>query len=394
MAENRSPYRGVQGTGAPVRTLNRMRQEPKPPRDVPPAEPEYRVYRSRPKLLRRDRGDELQRVREQPAPGGGGRPRRPRLRRRGTDGAPPRRRGLTRGRILRWVLGALATWIGISLLAFLVSAQIEQTKIDGDVSALLGGAGYPIGSPNNVLVLGSDQRSAKTAEPGSSTSGPSRADSIMLLRVGGGNNQRLSIARDTLVDIPGYGVQKINASYALGGAALTIQTVEQYTGIDVNHLIEVSFEDFPKLIDAMGGINYKGACVVGRVNGGYANGGVTVRVPAGKKTHLNGDQALALARTRKNLCNPNENDLSRARRQQKIISSMKSRALSPAGFIRMPMIAWQMPKTFRSDMSGPTMIGLFAAMSLGSPETRVLGTPSGVVPESLKQRRVEQFLDG
>lgn len=367
-----------------------MRQEPKPPRaDGQDAEPEYRVYRSRPKLPSRAGGDELRRLRD----------RAPKRNGRGGNGGGggrkhPTRRRLSLGRVVKWVLVAVVAWVGISLVAFLVSAQIEQGKVDDDVSALLGGAGYPLWSPNNVLVLGSDQRSAGTAEPGSTTSGPSRADSIMLLRVGGGNNQRLSIARDTLVDIPGSGVQKINAAYAIGGAALTIQTVEQYTGIDVNHLIEVSFEDFPRLIDAMGGINYKGGCVVGKVNGGYANGGVTVRVKAGEKTHLNGDQALALARTRKNLCNPNENDLSRARRQQKIISSMKSRALSPVGFVRMPMIAWQMPKTFRSDMSGPTMLGLFSAMSIGSPETRVLGTPSGVVPPELKQRRVEQFLDG
>jgi LCP family protein required for cell wall assembly len=368
-----------------VRSLVRMRQEPQQRPEAEP-QPEYRLYRSRPKLLGGSGADQLDKLRAR-AP----------KRRNGTGGggrAPRAPRGFSFGRVARWILLAVAAWIGLSLVAFLVSAQIEQGKVDDDVSALLGGAGYPLWSPNNVLVLGSDQRSAGTAEPGSTTSGPSRSDSIMLLRVGGGNNQRLSIARDTLVDIPGSGVQKINAAYAIGGAALAIRTVEQYTGIDVNHVIEVSFEDFPKLIDAMGGISYKGGCVVGKVNGGYANGGVTVRVPAGKKTHLNGDQALALARTRKNLCNPRENDLSRARRQQKIISSMKSRALSPAGFIRMPMIAWQMPKTFRSDMSGPTMLGLFAAMSVGSSETRVLGTPSGVVPPELKQRRVEQFLDG
>lgn len=363
-----------------------MRQEPQSPRAEghdDESEPEYRVYRARPKLFARRDDDEVRRLRDRA-------PKRGRL---GGGTRGPKRR-LSFGRVLKWLLVAVAAWVGLSLVAFLISAQIEQGKVDDDVGALLGGAGYPLWSPNTVLVLGSDQRSASTAEPGSSTSGPSRADSIMLLRVGGGNNQRLSIARDTLVDIPGNGVQKINAAYAIGGAALTIQTVEQYTGIDVNHLIEVSFEDFPKLIDAMGGVDYKGRCVVGRVNGGYANGGVTVRVPAGKKTHLNGDQALALARTRKNLCNPREDDLSRARRQQKIISSMKSRALSPAGFIRMPRIAWQMPKTFRSDMSGPTMLGLFAAMSVGSPDTKVLGTPSGVVPPELKQRRVQQFLDG
>lgn len=373
-----------------------MRQEPQPPRSGGSGtepEPEYRVYRSRPKFFSRDSGDELGRLREPHDDGGGRRGLRLPRRRRGRGPAGPRKR-ITFGRVLKWLALAVGVWIGISLVAFLVSAQIQQTKVDSDVSALLGGAGYPLWSPNNVLVLGSDQRPSGSKEPGASTTGPSRSDSIMLMRIGGGHNSRLSIARDTLVDIPGVGIQKINAAYAYGGAPLAIKTVEQYTGIDVNHLIEVSFEDFPKLIDAMGGINYKGGCVVGKVNGGYANGGVTVRVRAGVKTHLNGDQALALARTRKNLCNSKENDLSRARRQQRIISSMKSRALSPAGFIRMPMIAWQLPKTFRSDMSGPTMLGLFAAMAVGSPETHVLGTPSGVVPPELKQRRVEQFLDG
>ena len=290
---------------------------------------------------------------------------------------------------------ALVGWVALSVVLFLVSAQIEQGKISDEADALLGGAGYPLTSPNNILVLGSDRRREDTAEPGASTTGPSRSDSILLLRVGGGANSRLSIARDTIVDIPGQGRQKINAAYAFGGAALAIRTVEAYTGVDVNHLIEVSFDDFPDLIDAMGGITYTGGCVVSRVNGGYANGGVTVRIRAGVPTHLNGDQALALARTRKNACNPNENDLTRARRQQRIIAAMKSRTLSLAGFIRLPWISWHAPKTFRTDMSGPTLAGALAAMALsGTPTTRVLGTVDGNVPEEVRRRQVDRFLGG
>jgi LCP family protein required for cell wall assembly len=105
-----------------------------------------------------------------------------------------------------------------------------------------------------------------------------------------------------MVDIPGAGRQKINAAYAIGGAPLAVRTISQYLGTDVNHLIEVSFADFPGLIDAMGGINYKGGCVVAKVNGGYKNGGVTLSIKAGEKEHLNGKQALALARVRKNAC--------------------------------------------------------------------------------------------
>ena len=244
-------------------------------------------------------------------------------------------------------------------------------------------------------MLGSDQRGAATAEPGASTTAPGRSDSIMLLRIGGGSNARLSIARDTLVDIPGHGRQKINAAYAFGGAALAIRTVEQYTGIDVNHIIEVNFDEFPGLIDAMGGIDYTGGCVVSKVNGGYANGGVTVRIRAGVKTHLNGDQALALARTRKNACNARENDLTRARRQQRIVAAMKSRTLSPAGFVRMPWIAWHAPKAFRTDMSGPTLAGALTAMALGgTPQTHVLGTLDGNIPPATVQAAVERYKRG
>jgi LCP family protein required for cell wall assembly len=293
-------------------------------------------------------------------------------------------------------------WVLASLVIFLVSAQIQQGDLSGQVS--LGGAGYPLTSPNTVLVLGSDQRAKGSKEPGASTSGPSRSDSIMLMRVGGGKNARLSIPRDTVVDIPGHGRNKINAAYAIGGPALAVETIESYLGIQVNHLIEVNFENFPQLIDAMGGITYQGGCVVSRINGGFKNGGYTLRLKKGK-THINGQQALALARTRHNDCNKSESDLTRARRQQKILSAMKSRLLSPFAFIRLPLIAWNTPKALKSDMSGPTLLGLFAALATGgSPPTEILkpdgfeqapGGGAGLhVSDAEKQRDVRRFLRG
>jgi LCP family protein required for cell wall assembly len=244
-----------------------------------------------------------------------------------------------------------------------------------------------------VLVLGSDQRTADTREPGAQTDS-GRSDSIMLMRVGGGANSRLSIARDTVVDIPGHGRGKINAAFAYGGTALAIQTVEAYTGVDVNHVVVVSFADFPDLIDAMGGITYRGGCVVSYINGGFRNGGYTLRLKAGK-SHIDGKQALALARTRKNACNKREDDLTRARRQQKVVSAMKRRLLSPFAFVRLPLVAWAAPSSLRSDMSGPTLLGLFGALTFsGSPRTEVLGTTSGQVPDSVRRARVRRFLAG
>ena len=86
----------------------------------------------------------------------------------------------------------------------------------------------------------------------------------------------------------------------------------------------MSFENFPQLIDALGGVTYKGGCVHSEINGGRRNGGTTLRLKRGE-TELNGRQALALARTRKNLCNPSENDLTRARRQQQLVAAMKDK---------------------------------------------------------------------
>lgn len=382
-----------------------------------PDPPEYTKYRAAPAFLRRGPKDGESLLddldgappREHAREGLPGEPPPPQRerRRRLPFPLPRRRRGLPRGpisvgRVVKWLVLAAIAWLALSLVLFLVSAQIQQGKLSGDVS--LGGAGFPLTSPNTVLVLGSDTRPKGSREPGAETSGTGRSDSILLMRVGGGKNARLSIPRDTIVDIPGHGRNKINAAYAFGGAKLATETIENYLGIQVNHLIEVNFDNFPDLIDAMGGITYEGGCVVSKINGGFKNGGYTLRLKKGK-THIDGKQALALARTRKNLCNPAENDLTRARRQQKLLSAMKSRLISPFAFPRLPWIAWNAPKALRSDMSGPTLLGLFGALATsGSPTPRVL-KPDGAetapdggaglhVSDAEKQREVQRFLKG
>jgi LCP family protein required for cell wall assembly len=358
-----------------------------PSGDEPP--PSYTKYRARPRLLPRRQTDALAELRERR--GGGG------------DGRAPvvhGRRRWTWQRALKWVVIAFFGWIALSVVLFLLSAQIQSGKTSDETRAALDDAGFPLTSANNILILGSDQRVKGTKEPGASTSGPSRSDSMMLLRIGGGHNSRLSIARDTVVDIPGHGRSKINAAYAYGGAPLAIETVKQYLGVEVNHVIEVNFERFPGLINALGGVTYEGKCVVSKINGGNANGGYTLRLKKGS-THINGDQALALARTRKNLCRPQETDLDRAARQQFLLSAMKDKLTSVGGlfgvpngaFYRLPLIGWRTPRAFTSDMNGFTLGGVFAAMGTsGSPTTQVLGTLSGEVPEAEKDAAVQKFL--
>src|SRR5664279_1598216 len=64
----------------------------------------------------------------------------------------------------------------------------------------------------------------------------------------------LSIPRDTKVLIPGHGYQKINAAHAFGGAELTVKTVKQFTGLPINHYMEVNFTGFENAVNQMGGI--------------------------------------------------------------------------------------------------------------------------------------------
>jgi LCP family protein required for cell wall assembly len=287
-------------------------------------------------------------------------------------------RPLRKRRIAALVLGALLAWVGLSLLLFLISSHFERTSPPADVARVLDPGGALLTSANNILVLGSDRRQKGSKEPGANTSGPSRSDSIMLIRTGGGHAARLSIPRDTVVEIPGHGLQKINAAYAFGGPALSISVIKRFLGIKINHIVEVNFENFPALIDAMGGVDYTGGCVISRIDGGFSRGGYTLRLHRGTN-HLDGKAALALARTRHNECHPNESDLQRAEHQQALFAAMRSRLLSFGSFIRLPWIAWNAPPAIISDMSGETLLTLFAALATsGTPKTHIL-TPSGSV---------------
>jgi LCP family protein required for cell wall assembly len=336
----------------------------RPPPAPPPGGPErprYKVYRSRRGLLDRLRPARPDRL---------GRPRRLR------EPGPPRERRTTLRRVLKWVVLAALAWILLSVVVFFVSAQTNDGVSDDAKEALSDEGTLLTGS--TVLVIGSDERSDETREPGAGT-GRGRADTLLLLHVGFGTVRRLSIPRDSLVQIPGIGPGKINAAYANGGAGLAIETVEDFLGNDlaVNHVIEVSFEDFPELIDALGGVDIElKKCVSSNRFGDRR-----VRLRRGKH-HLDGDQALAFARVRHNRCAPNEDDRARARRQQQVLSAMRNQLVHPTNwpgnFVRAPLIAWRAPRSIRTDMKGPGLAALFSdLLTGGGGKTRVL-EPSGI----------------
>ncbi|MGZ4260896.1 MAG: LCP family protein [Solirubrobacteraceae bacterium] len=357
----------------------------------------YKLYRSGPRGLKaRLRGEEdLGLGPDRPAPD--------------RDQRPGRRRWyrgrLTWKRVLLYLATAIVGWLLLSLLLFIISAEIERGKVPDSAKAALTSGGNMLTSTNTVLILGTDQRPKGSKEPGANTNDAgSRSDTIMLWRIGGGTSRRLSIPRDTVVPIPGHGDDKINAAYAYGGPALAIKTVEEFArnegvNLKINHLIIVNLAAFPAFINAIGGVDVKTGRVCSEISGGVKNGGFTLNLRPGTH-HLNGIQALTYARTRENRCSPSDSDLTRVQHQQQILNGIKSQLFSPGTFFRLPWASWDAPKVLRTDMGGPTLLSLFAASELGgSAPVKVLkvtssGTGTGLSPASGAAGQLHQLLNG
>jgi LCP family protein required for cell wall assembly len=342
----------------------------------PEPEAPYRVYTSRPRGLRARLRGEADTELAPPGRGGdrGGDRDREQLPRE-----PGRRRRLTWRRGLAYLALAVVAWIFVSFVLFLVSAQVQSGSIPASAQAALTPGGNMLTSADTVLVIGTDQRPSGSKEPGANTSDTgSRSDTLMLWRIGGGASRRLSIPRDTVAPIPGYGSDKINAAYAYGGPALTIKTVEAFTGIRINHVIVVNLANFPKFINAIGGIDVTTGRICSQISGGVQNGGFSLNLRPGTH-HLDGTQALTLARTRENRCNAASSDLTRAGYQQKILNGIKAQLLSPGTFFRLPWASWAAPQALRTDMGPFTLMSLFAASEMGGSAPVQILKPSGSV---------------
>ena len=190
--------------------------------------------------------------------------------------------------------------------------------------------------PMNILLLGSDTRQGQSGNIGGET--PGLSDTTILLHLSADRKKAygISIPRDSMVQrpecvgknggtIPGE-LAMFNTAYALGGPACTQRTVEQLTGIRIDHFAVVKFDGFKYMVDALGGVKI---CVPEEVNDDIGH----IHLPAGTY-EASGDQALDYVRVRHAL---SENgDIGRMKRQQTFLASMAAKAIS-AGTLANPV---------------------------------------------------------
>jgi LCP family protein required for cell wall assembly len=178
----------------------------------------------------------------------------------------------------------------------------------------------------NFLILGSDSRKGLTKKQQSYYGNSSivegqRADTIILVRIDPRINRTVvvHIPRDLLVDIPGYGQGKINSAFS-HGANVMVQTVEQLTGMQINHYVEVNFSGFRSIVDALGGVKI---CIdkpmIDQLSG--------LHLTKAGCHNLNGFQALAFVRAR-HVEGDTIPDFSRISRQQQFMRVIIQKLLS------------------------------------------------------------------
>jgi LCP family protein required for cell wall assembly len=205
------------------------------------------------------------------------------------------------------VAGGSYLWLN----SLVTSTHPTDPAISAALENPVGAIDTPTGM--NIILIGSDNRKESADEKG-------RSDTVMLVHADPEENYLsiLSFPRDLRVEVPGQGIQKLNAAYAFGGPALTIETVKQLTGVEVDEYVEVDFNAFSDITDSLGGVFVD-------VDRRYYNDDPQwelIKLAPGYQL-LNGGQALDYVRFRHDL----NMDFGRMDRQQRFLSALREQAL-------------------------------------------------------------------
>ena len=318
---------------------------------------------------------------------------------RAKDGAAkavkPKRRRRWGRRIVLLVVFVLLLGLVWGLLGYLaVRSGVKEAnaRLPADTEAALTPPnGSMLTTPRTILVLGADSTPNVAGREGRG-----RSDSIMLIRTDPDEHQiaYLSIPRDLRVEIPGRGADKVNAAYSYGGPALAVDTVESFTGLEVNHVIVVDFATFAEVIDAVGGITIVNParvlsnpfdCPFGdeRCNDfegwNFRKGEI----------ELDGRRALIYSRIRENQLDPGESDLTRGERQQRVVQALMAKITGLDGYFRMPMIGDEIVKPLATDLSTNELLA-FAWVRRRAAAGKTLRCRLGGTPDTVSGASVIQ----
>jgi LCP family protein required for cell wall assembly len=253
----------------------------------------------------------------------------------GYGGAPPGARPVRGGR--RWRFWGrpgrhgrrIALILVVVLVVLLAGVGVTYFWLNGKLNRTVSLPAFTgTSAGTNWLIAGDDSRNGISRSERASlhlgAEGADASDSLMLLHMGSGKPVLISIPRDSYVPIPGHGENKINAALAFGGPALLIETVEQVTGLRIDHYMGIGFGGLASVVNKVGGVRI---CVKTAIpadsNSGFKG------LAAGCHT-LNGTQAVAFVRDRHSFAT---SDLQRIQDQRAFLSALLSKATSPGVYL-------------------------------------------------------------
>ncbi len=255
----------------------------------------------------------------------------------------------------------ILVWGVASWLQFSSGVSDANKRLDPAAKAALDHeGGLLISHATTILLLGTDNA------PIPGRTGDQHSDSIMLLHTDPGHSRLayLSIPRDLVVPIPGASTQKINAAFQIGGPALAIKTIRQFTGIPIDHVVVVNFAAFKDLIDALGGIdvNVPRPIRSNRFDCPFATQTQCDRWPGWRfrkgVQHMSGQRALIYSRIRENVLNPAENDITRSARQQAVMNAVTAKFTSLGLLLGLPFDGSSLAKPLSTDLSAAQLLEL------------------------------------
>jgi LCP family protein required for cell wall assembly len=173
----------------------------------------------------------------------------------------------------------------------------------------------------------------------------------------------LSIPRDLRINVPGHGYDRVNVAFQIGGAALAIKTVTDYTGLPINHVIVVDFAQFRQLIDALGGvdINVPRPIFSNAFDCPYSASKCATwqgyRFAKGVQ-HMDGRHALTYSRIRENRLDLGESDVTRAARQQQVVQAVLAKITSPMTMLKLPWLGDKLLRPMATDLSAGELMQL------------------------------------